>query len=62
MSDILITREQAETMLKIIEHEIEMDAFNVGEFRDVEECTHYFRRATLRERLINALNNIKEGK
>lgn len=62
MSDILITREQAETMLKIIEHEIDLDGFDVGEFRDVEQVTHYFRRATLRERLINALNNTKEGK
>ena len=62
MSDILITREQAETMLKIIEHEIDLDGFDVGEFRDVEQVTHYFCRATLRERLINALNNTKEGK
>ena len=61
MSDILITREQAETMLKIIEHEIEIDKFDVAQFHDVEECTHYFRRATLRERLINALNNTKKG-
>lgn len=49
-------------MLKIIEHEIDLDGFDVGEFRDVEQVTHYFRRATLRERLINALNNTKEGK
>jgi hypothetical protein len=59
MTDILITHEQAETMLKIIEHEIDLDGFDAGEFRDVEQVTHYFRRAVLRERLINAIKNVK---
>lgn len=59
MSDIVLTLKQAELALQIIERDITMDEFSEQEYRDVQQVSEYMHRAVLRERLINAIKNVK---
>lgn len=59
METITLTLKQAELALQIIERDITMDEFSEQEYRDVQQLSEYMNRAVLRERLINAIKNVK---
>ena len=59
METITLTLKQAELALRIIERDITMDEFSEPEYRDVQQVSEYMNRAVLRERLINAIKNVK---
>lgn len=59
METITLTLKQAELALQIIERDITMDEFSEPEYRDVQQVGEYMHRAVLRERLINAIKNVK---
>ena len=59
METITLTLKQAELALLIIEPDITSDEFSEPEYRDVQQVSEYMHRAVLRERLINAIKNVK---
>jgi transcriptional regulator NrdR family protein len=59
MKTITLTLEQAKLALLIVERDITMDEFSEPEYRDVQQVTAYMHRAVLRERLTNAIKNVK---
>jgi hypothetical protein len=59
METITITLKQAELALQIVERDITMDEFSEQEYRDIQQLGEYMQRALLRERLINAIKNVK---
>lgn len=59
METITLTLKQAELALQIVERDITMDEFSEPEYRDVQQVSEYMHRAVLRERLINAIKNVK---
>lgn len=59
METITLTLKQAELALLIIERDITSDEFSEPEYRDVQQVSAYMHRAVLRERLINAIKNVK---
>lgn len=59
METITLTLKQAELALLIIERDITSDEFSEPEYRDVQQVSANWQRAVLRERLINAIKNVK---
>lgn len=56
METVSLTMEQAKIALQIIENDIEMSEFNMPDYSNTEEMMHNLNRATLAERLRNAIN------
>ena len=55
MKTVSLTMEQAAIALEIIENDIEMSEFSCPDYRNTEEMMHNLNRATLAERLRNAI-------
>ena len=52
---IMISKEQAHDMLRIIEASIEMDQFAELDFKDINQLERFLARAKLHQTLTNAL-------
>ena len=55
MKTVSLTMEQAKIALAIIENDIEMSEFSCPDYRNTEEMIYNLNRATLAERLRNAI-------
>lgn len=58
---INITVEQAKLILELIENDIQSSEFGEPDYRNETQLSFYLERAVLNERLLSALNSIKEG-
>ena len=56
MKTVSLTMEQAEIVLQIIDNDIEMSKFGVPDYKDTQEMIYNLNRATLAERLRNAIS------
>jgi hypothetical protein len=58
---IMISKDQAHDMLRIIEASIEMDQFAELDFKDVDQLERFLARAKLHQFLTNALYQQSRG-
>jgi hypothetical protein len=58
---IVISKEQAHDMLRIIESSIEMDQFAEIDLKDVDQLERFLARAKLHDSLTNALYQQSRG-
>jgi len=62
MQNISITIEEAKTALDCVLGDIQCSEFSTLDFNDVEDMRFYLRRAELKHRLENAIENIEGEK
>ncbi len=58
---IVISKDQAHDMLRIIESSIEMDQFSEIDLKDVDQLERFLARAKLHDSLTNALYQQSRG-
>lgn len=58
---INITLEQAKLILELIENDIQSSEFGEPDYRNATQLSFYLERAVLNERLLSAINSIREG-
>ena len=58
---IMISKDQAHDMLRIIEASIEMDQFAELDFKDIDQLERFLARAKLHQALTNALYQQSRG-